>query len=450
MSSKIISVIKNKYFLSLSGNVIMSGLGMFTMAVIYRSLPMQDVGIWILFQTTLLLIDTFRSGFLTTAFIKFYAGATPERMAEVAGSAWFIGLCITGLLFIADIPFLFFLKDIHDDGYVLFFKWASLCFILMLPQFIATCVLQGEQRFDRMLYVRLVNQGGFLVFIMTLVISGRISVMGVLYSYMLSYFITSVYTIIKGWSRINTIKNRTRSGILELYHFGKFSVGTTFSSNLFGSSDIFIINLMLGKAGKAAIAVYNLAQNLMQLVEILLRSFAATAMPSLSAAYNQDSPIGVIHIMKKYVGMLTVLLIPVAICGWCLADVPIYIIGGGRYLGTQAANVFRLFLAFSLIYPADRFFALTLDVINRPKINFYKVLVMLAANITFDFLGIYIFGNIYGAALSTAIWVAIGVIISFWALNKYHKFSFWSIYSLGYSETKILLNQTWKKFKPQV
>jgi O-antigen/teichoic acid export membrane protein len=447
MLSKITTVIKNKYFLSLSGNVIMSGLGMLTMAIIYRSLPINDVGVWVLFQSTLLLVDTIRSGFLTTAFIKFYAGSTPERAAEVAGSAWIIGIIITSLLVIVTIPALFFLKYIHDEGYHLFFQWAGLCFIFMLPQFMATCVLQGEQRFDRMLYVRFFSQGGFFIFILTLIVIGRISLIGVLFSYLLSYFITSAYTLIMGWSRIDTITKRTRSGIMDLYHFGKFSIGTTLSANMFNFSDAFIINTMLGKP---ALAIYNLGQNLMQLVEILLRSFAATAMPSLSAAFNQDSPIGVIHIMKKYVGMLTVILIPIALCGWALADIPIYIIGGGKYLGTQAANVFRLFLAFSLLYPADRFFGLTLDVINKPIVNFYKVLVMLAINITFDVVGIYLFGNVYGAALSTAVWVIAGVAIGYWALNtKYHKFAFWSIYAVGWSETKVLLASTLQKFRPK-
>jgi len=444
MPSKVVTVLQNKYFLSLSGNIIMSGLGMLTMAVIYRSLPIQVVGIWVLFQTTLLLVDTFRSGFLTTAFIKFYAGSSPERSAEVTGSAWFIASGITGLLVVITIPFLFIIKDITDPGYALFFEYSGLCFICMLPQFIATCVLQGEQRFDRMLYVRLVSQGGFFVFILILILLGDITLMRVLYAYILSYFITSVYTLVMGWSRINTIKHRSRKGILELYHFGKFSVGTTLSANMFNFSDAIIINHMLGKA---ALAIYNLGLSLMQLVEILLRSFAATAMPTLSAAYNQGSKYGVIHIMKKYVGMLTLLLIPIAVCGWALADVPIYIIGGGKYVGTEAANVFRLFLAFSLIYPADRFFGLTLDVINRPIVNFYKVLVMLAINITFDILGIHLFGNVYGAALSTAVWTIAGVLIGYFALNKYYKFSFGNIYTVGYSEAKVLLKDTWGRFR---
>lgn len=422
----------------------MSGLGMVIMAVIYRSLPVNDAGIWVIFQTTLLTVDNFRSGFITTAFIKFYAGATPQRAAEIAGSAWFIGGCITGLLCMISIIAFSFIHYIHDEGYLLFFRWSGVAFICMLPMFIATCILQGEQRFDRLLYVRMVNQGGFLVYILTLIVIGKMSLMGVLFSYILCYFVASVYVLAMGWARIGTIKNRTRTGILDLYHFGKFSVGTTFSSNLFGQSDAIIINYMLGHA---ALAVYNLGQSLMAVVEILMRSFAATAMPSLSAAFQQHDPAEVIKITKKYLGMITVVLIPIAICGWALADLPIYIIGGGKYVGSQAANIFRCFLTFALLYPADRFFGLTLDVINRPIVNFYKVLIMLAFNVVFDVVGILVFGNIYGAVLSSAIWTIVGVFIGYWALNKYFKFGFWGVYSYGYSETKLLAIDTWQKFR---
>src|ERR1700760_3005960 len=98
MLQKVYNLIRNKYFLSLAGNVIMSGLGLVTMTLIYRSLSKTEAGTWVFFQSVLLLIETFRSGFLTTAFIKFYAGSTSERTAEVAGSAWFLGLVITGTL----------------------------------------------------------------------------------------------------------------------------------------------------------------------------------------------------------------------------------------------------------------------------------------------------------------------------------------------------------------
>ncbi|MCC8407403.1 oligosaccharide flippase family protein [Mucilaginibacter sp. UR6-1] len=444
MLSKLLALIKNKHFLSLAGNIIMSGLGMLTTAIIYRSLTLAEVGIWVIFQTTILFVDTFRSGFLTTAFIKFYAGATPERAAEVVGSTWYIALGITGTLILLNLPVLFFMQHIQDGGYILFFKYFGLTYILSLPWFIASCVLQGEQRFDRLLYVRFVNQGSFILIVVLLLIFGKATLFTVLYAYLASHGLTSLYTLVMRWTRFNTIGKRTKETTASIFNFGKFSVGTTLSSNMFRLSDVAIINHFLGAA---PVAIYNLGQTLMQLVEIPLRSFAATGMPSLSAAYNQNSRSEVIYIMKKYIGLITVVLIPAAIVAVLLADVPIYMIGGGKYVGTEAANVFRLFMTFALLYPADRFFALTLDVIHKPKVNFYKVLVMLAANIVFDVLGVVLLKSIYGIAIATVVPTLIAVVVGYVALNRYHKFPFLSVYALGFSEAKIYWGQIRQKLK---
>jgi uncharacterized membrane protein YfcA len=77
-------------------------------------------------------------------------------------------------------------------------------------------------------------------------------------------------------------------------------------------------------------------------------------------------------------------------------------------------------------------------VIHRPKVNFIKVLIMLAANIIGDVGGIYILGNIYGVAITTVFPTLIGVIIGYYALRKYQHFSLWEMYTCGYSELKIL------------
>jgi O-antigen/teichoic acid export membrane protein len=443
---KVIALIKNKHFLSLAGNVIMSGLALVTMVLIYHALSLSDAGIWVFFQSVLLLVDTFRSGFITTAFIKFYAGSTPERMTEVAGSAWCVGLLITGALLLLNIPSYFLIPYLHDESLVLFLKWFGLSYIVTLPWFMATCILQGQQRFDRLLYVRLVNQLTFVAGILFLQFTSKIDVMGVLYTYLASNLITSLYTLLMGWTQLHTLIYRSKSAMLQLANFGKYSVGTTLSANLFRTSDTFIINFLLNKQ---AVAVYNLGQTLMQLVEIPLRSFAATCMPELSSAYNSNNRVLVITIMKKYIGIITVVLVPAVILGCLLADWPINLIGGHKYVGTDAANVFRLFLTFALLYPADRFFALTLDVIHQPKVNFYKVLVMLVANITFDWLGVTLMHSIYGIAIATVVPVLIGTLIGYYYLNQYCHFSFISIYAVGYNELKNWLTVLFKK-KPEL
>lgn len=440
--SSIQDKLKNKHFLSLAGNVVMSVLGMITIAILYRALSLSDIGVWVFFQSTLLLVDTFRSGFITTAFIKFYSGATEEKKGSVVGATWFLAGGITGLFILLNLPAFFVLKNVDNPGLWLFLKWFGISYLSTLPMFIATCVVQAEQRFDRLLMIRIVNQGLFIALVFAATIFDVASLRMVVYINLTAGAVASLFVMIKGWSGIRSFSKRTSESVRELYHFGKYSVGTTLSSNLFRTSDTFIINFMLGAP---ALAVYNLGQRLMELIEIPLRSFAATAMPSMAAAYNGNFREEVITVMKKYTGIISVALVPVVLGGLLLADVAIYILGGANYVHTEAANVFRLFLTFALLYPADRFLALTVDVINKPKINFMKVLVMLAVNVAGNFLGIYIFGNIYGVAIATVFPIIIGVAVGYWALSSYQPFPFLSIYSYGWQESLLVLKDLKKK-----
>jgi O-antigen/teichoic acid export membrane protein len=321
---------------------------------------------------------------------------------------------------------------------------------LTLPAVITNCALQAEGRFDRLLYMRMVNQFSFIAFIIYFAVTGQLTLLKVMYSYLTSQLITTIYLLARGWSYVSALKNRTKKTINELYHYGKYTVAGNISANLLRGSDIFIIEFMFpGKPGLELIGVYNFGLRLMEVVEIPLRSFVATAMPAISAAYNQGKKGYVIFLMKKYAGFITFALIPVCVGSVLLADVAVFILGGKKYMGTEAANVLRLFMTFALLFPTDRFFAVTLDAIHKPNINVLKILAMLAVNIITDFAGIRIFGNIYGVALATIFPTLVGIGIGYWALNKYQPFSILNIYKVGWDEVKALIYKVLKKPLPQ-
>jgi O-antigen/teichoic acid export membrane protein len=442
MNLQLFRKLKNKHFLSFAGNGIMSVLGMLNMILLYRALSVANIGMWVFFLSILLLVDTFRSGFLTTAFIKFYAGATSDRRAEVVGSAWFVAGSITMALALINLMLIPFLDYIENPSVVFFVEWFGIIYLASLPSFLASCVVQGEQRFDRLLYIRFFSQGFFILFVMIMAITGTATLELIIYAYLTSALLTSLFTLIMGWSRIGTLKNRTKTGIRELFNFGKYSVGTTLSSNLFGTSNTMIINFMLGPS---ALAVYNLGQRLMEIVEIPLRSFAATGMPELSAAYNAGDKHQVIETMKKYIGLITFALAPACLAAVLLADLAITIIGGAKYLDTEAANIMRILMLSSLLYPLDRFFALTLDVIHKPHLNFVKVLVMLTVSVLASFTGIYFTNSVYGVALGGVFPILIGIGIAFWGLKRYLPFSILSIYEAGYFHSRALIGDYWAK-----
>ncbi|WP_159467670.1 oligosaccharide flippase family protein [Dyadobacter sp. 3J3] len=443
MAFELLQKLKNKHFLSLAGNGVMSVLGMLNMIILYRALPVASIGMWVFFLSILLLVDTFRSGFLTTAFIKFYAGSSENRKLEITGSAWFVGGAITLILVILNVPAYFLLPYLKNPSLALFVEWFGIIYVASLPSFLASCVVQAEQRFDQLLCIRFLSQGIFIVLVIIMAFTQTANLQNIIYAYLAGAALTSLFTILIGWSKISWFRKRTKAGIREIYDFGKFSVGTTLSSNLFGTSNTMIINFMLGPA---ALAIFNLGQRLMEIVEIPLRSFAATGMPELSAAYNAGDKKTVIDIMKKYTGLITIVLIPACIAVVILADVAILIIGGSKYVNTEAANIMRLFMTFALLYPLDRFFGLTLDVIHQPKINFIKVLFMLAGSVSASFLGIFLTGNIYGVATAGVVPTLIGVLVGYWGLNRFYPFKIRDVLVTGYVEAIQMVKFYWMKF----
>ncbi|MEJ7779629.1 MAG: oligosaccharide flippase family protein [Daejeonella sp.] len=435
--SSILARLNNKYILSLAGNGIMSGVGMVTSIILLRALSITDMGVWILFFTSFLLLDTIRSGFLTVAFIKFFSGAEEERGDEIIGSTWVIASAITGFFLILNIPAYFLSSYIENEGIFLFFKWFGITYIVSLPFFMANCILQAKQRFDQLLLLRIFNQGSFVILLVVFIAMKNINIHTVIYSYIISNLFSSVMGFINGWTLLGKIKHVSQKALLELYHFGKFSVGTALSASLFGTADKFIINFLLGPA---ALAIYDTGAKLIQVVEIPLRSFIATAMPTLSACYNKGLKKEVLIVMKKYIGMITIMLVPFIFLTFIFADYIILVIGGEKYVNSVAPDVLRIFMAIALLYPVDRFLALTLDVIHQPKINFYKVIFMLIVTIITDCIGVYLTGNVFGVAIASVFPVLTGIFISFYALNRYYeKFNFIDIYIMGFKELKILL-----------
>lgn len=436
----LLSKLNNKYFLSLLSNGSMALLAMATVALLYRFLTPSDVGAWVFFLTIWVLLDTFRTGFLQTAVIKFYAGAAPERGRAVLGAVWYLSLAITVILIGLNIlvGLVCWWLDYHFLDPTI--QWFGITFLATLPATLASWIQQAEQRFDRLLWLRLGNQGLFLLLVIVLIGVDALTLQTVFLTNLLVNLVNSLATLALGWTHWESWRIRERATIAEVFNYGKYTVGTTISTNLLRSSDTFIILMVLGPAGPAALAMYSIPMRLMEIIEIPLRSFLATAMPAMSEAFNRGQPTEVAYTMQKYAGMLTLALVPVSLLAIGLADLAVEILGGTQYAGTAAVSVYRIFMSFAMFFPIDRFIGVTLDIIHQPRINFYKVLVMLSTNIVADFIGVY-YAGINGAAMATLFTFLSGVGFGYFWLRKYLDFSIAGMFRIGFQEWLALYRQ---------
>lgn len=429
--------LRNKHFLALVGNAVISMFGLLQMWLLYRWLGKEDVGMWLVVMATLSILDSIRNGFLGTATIKFYAGAPRQRAADVLGSVWYLAILITLLMLAVNAGALPLMPFIKDQSTILTIQWVGITILSSLPFSVIFWKLQADEQYGTILWMRMINSGSTILSFVVLYFLGRFSLFNAFLWNALTNTLTSVVGMLAGLGGVKHITARTKATINELLHFGKYSCATSLTSTFMSTANTYMLNYMVG-AG--AVAILSVPTKLMELVEIPLRSFVGTGMSSMAAAQNQDNKQYFREIMNKYAGILTMAFIPLTIGVLLLADIPVNLLSSGKYAGTEAANIFRMVMIAALIYPIERFNGVALDLLHQPQTNFRKVLVMLAVKVAGNFIFIKALMSyrlaIYGAPISGFFTQLSGVIFGYFFLNKYMKFSIKDILVTGLEEVK--------------
>lgn len=441
--NKLKALFKNSHTLSLAGNLTNAILGFGSIALVARLLNKEDMGAWVMFMTGYIFADLLRAGIIHTSLIRFAASSPKEKFGIVSGSGWLISIITTiGLTILTGTIYLVFGDYITNPGFNLFLKWYWLAAITTLPFNYAAWLLQARSQFEKVLYIRLLNQLSFMTCILLALIFERNSVEIVLGSFILSGLLPSTISMWAGWSMIRTVRFATREMMHELFKFGKFSMGTLMGSNLLRSSDTLLIGFLMTTRD---VAVYAIPLKLIEVIEILLRSFAASAMPAMSKYSAPEHKLALRDMYYKYTGMLTLVVLPLVIGTFIFADTMVVILGGAQY--ADSAVVLRILAVYAAFLPLDRFSGITLDIIGKPYLNLVKVILMVFVNVVGDLLAIHYIGNIWGVAAVSILTFLTGVLFGNYFLRQYLNHSIRETISTGFRATMHILEPLKERFK---
>lgn len=435
--------IKNKHTLSLAGNITNAILGFGSIALVARLLTKEDMGAWFMFMTAYIFADLLRAGIIHTSLIRFAASSENDQFKVVSGSGWLISIITTLIISILTlITDIFFGHLVTNEGFGLFLTWYWLAAITTLPFNYAAWLLQAKSSFEKVLYIRLLNQLSFITCILLALITERSSVDIVLGSFIISGLLPSSLSLWAGWSMISTVKFATKKMMKDLFNFGKFSMGTLMGSNLLRSSDTLIIGFMLSAKDLAS---YSIPLKLIEVIEILLRSFAASAMPVLSKFKSVEQKAELKTAFYRYTGLLSLLILPIIAASILFADSLVVLLGGEQY--AESAYILRILAVYAAFLPLDRFSGITLDIIGKPYLNFLKVILMLIVNVTGDIIAITYFGNIGSIAAVSILTFLTGVIFGNYFLKKYLNHSIKETLKTGFTTMKHILQPLLERFK---
>lgn len=402
---------------SLIGNLSFAVFSFITFLIMVRVLDKHVYGQWILFVTIASLVDMLRLGLTGTAVIRQIAQSNSNDEKRYIGSSYQLSFVST--VFIAC---LFFLSYIAINTYntdfqpLIILKYYPVLALVNLPFHQASIVLQGKVNFKRFMLLKTVN--GLLVFLTInyyLFNSEKTSLKGLIIAYILAFFLTSVLSSLLNWDGIRVFRYGAKNIRKKILQFGKYSTASYIGSNLLRSSDTILLSLATFM-GPTAIAIYAIPLKFIELVEIPLRSFTSTAFPRLSKSL-QEGKKEFSGMIIKYVTYTTVILIPIVIILIAFPEFFLNLIGGKEYLNEIELQIRILYVVsiYILILPIDRYSGVALFAMDRPDLNFYKILFMLVANVLFDLIAIYLFQSLFLVAVATVAFTCVGVLFG-WIL----------------------------------
>ncbi|MEM9077115.1 MAG: oligosaccharide flippase family protein [Bacteroidota bacterium] len=422
MFHKLKHIGKEKNLSSLMANVSVAFLGLLSFMLLTRQLPKELFGEWVLFITLATFVDLLRFGLTRTSSVRLLSGADNEQKKTILGSSFRINLLLLVLLtlFCWLLYGLVTLVGLQiNNGYSLFLIYYPFLALSNLSWNNAMSLFQAEQNFSRMMWVRLSNVGLFCLFLVLNHWWLQWDLIAIIWVNILVNAVSGVWCSLRNWDGLMFLGDAKRKIEKELINFGKYSMGTLISSSLLKSSDTFIIGMspILGSAG---IAMYAIPLKLTDLLGIPLHSFTMTAYPRMAKKSIEGDVLGAKKIFYSYVGIVTLMFFPVALGGFVFAEQMVLFLGGNEYLDSLPllTLIFRVFTAYIMLLPIDRFTGVLLDSINKPKLNLYKVLVMTSANIILNLLAVFVFESLVAVAVGTVLFTIMGMIMGFYYLKK--------------------------------
>jgi O-antigen/teichoic acid export membrane protein len=186
-----------------------------------------------------------------------------------------------------------------------------------------------------------------------------------------------------------------RKVLKELFHFGKFTLGTNISSMFVKNTDSWMIGRFLSPA---SVAVYNPALRIANIVEVPTLAIATLVFPRVAQQMKDRGNEGVRDVYLKSVSLILALMIPFVLPLYIFSDFIIMTIFGSQYM--EAAAILRVTIFYSLITPFNRQFGTVMDALKKPKINFYLLVMVACLNVIFNYIFLMRFGLI-GSACGT-------------------------------------------------
>ncbi len=421
---------KDKNTQSTAASVTTAGLGMINFALLARWVNKEILGNGFSFLAILGLLEMARTGFLGNAFQKLYFDEKSESHRNVViGSTWKLA-AVTNTIVLVFSFLLYLLCELANPSfpYAHFFWWIPAALIAGQINNIGVWLLSAREKYVAVLWmmssVQVIFAAGIYLINVEILHPNEL-----IYIFIASQFLPGLVITSLGYTGISNWKMGNRKAMRTLFSFGKFTFGTSLGTSLLKSSDTL---LLMPFMGPAAVALYGVPERVLRVIEVPLQGFIAAYFPPMAQANQQDGSAALRNLLLRSMGYLFwLLLCPLALV-WIFTPELIRLIAGPEF--TDSQEVLKIFILYIILIPFDRLNGMALDILNQPKYNLRKVILMVLVNILGDLIVLLNGGGITGVAYVSIATYFTGILAGFWYLKGFIQVSISDIFKLGWMQ----------------
>ncbi len=404
------------------------GLGFLSFLIVLRKCSVELLGWWVLYMSLISIADQARNGLIQNGMIRLLK-KHPRQLAQIYGSAlsltWMASLCLALIL----------MSIFWFYGIVAYLGEGS--FLLLLLLFInsfflqAYCKLRESILMSRLAFGRLViSKLSFgLSFVIGILVLPSLSMLNLAFLQLLAWLVNTIlfWVFPIGQAQWN------KKLFLDLWRFGRFTMGTNLGSMIYNKMDVLLLGSLMGPM---AVAIYNVATRLTNIVEIPLSSIAQYLYPQFAKSAIQQNTKQLSQQYEYGLQLVIVVMTPLCLGLFFFADFIVELVAGAAY--QESAIILKILAIVVWLKPWGRFLGITLDAINKPDWNFYFLLCWTIVNAILNLLFIPFWG-VLGVAFATLLSLFMSTLIG----------QYWLSTMLPVGHIRILLN-AWPTYFKQM
>jgi O-antigen/teichoic acid export membrane protein len=415
-------------------------IGVLSFTLLARSASQNVFGQFVIYLAAIVTFEMIKSGGLQSAIIMRVSGSQEQLQLKVIGSAYWLGGIISIIISVILLVLFFSNIFINQPGIQLFCGLYACMGIVTLPLHVAEASAVVSQDLKFLLFYRIFQSCSSLcIALYSFFGTGTLKAFATIH---LSYtcLLVLVVLVLKKANPLH-IKFRAVDEIKELFRLVRFTIVNFTTTNLLKSADTFLIGSLMGVH---YVAMYAVPMKLTELFEIPLRSLTTTAYPQLSACHNQGDKVVLRKKFIQYLSWCYILYIPALCVAFALAPFLVVLLGGQQYAGT--AIIFRVFILYGLLLPADRLTGISLDAIQKPHHNFVKIIIMASINIIGDVVAIQYFGKLEWVAFASVLNAATGAFLGYWMLQRTGELGQGKVVAESFEYSRSLIQKNIQRF----